>query len=201
VPTQGRKSAISAASIAFGAWSTIGEGRMSNIPAEKRRRYRRPLVAPIPEREGVRYVPLRRSLCKAPFVLLSALWLLGVQNRNLRRKLGPSGPGALGDPQTNPQISWASLIPSPSLFSSAPSTPLAHPQASLAKSTLRAPHPTLNTRRIRSVILSETLTSEISSHPSLNQHSCSFFAETTLHDYFKHTLVSNLEFTKIRIRL
>jgi hypothetical protein len=114
---------------------------------------------------------------------------------------GPLALGPWGTPQTNPQISWASLIPSPSLFSSAPSTPLAHPQASLAKSTLRAPHPTLNTRRIRSVILSETLTSKISSHPSLNQHSCSFFAETTLHDYFKHTLVSNLEFTKIRIRL
>lgn len=51
----------------------------------------------------------------SPFVLLSALWLLGVQNRNLRRKLGPCRPGGPGIPrQTHRYRGLLSFLSHPS---------------------------------------------------------------------------------------
>ncbi|KAK3290277.1 uncharacterized protein B0H64DRAFT_61873 [Chaetomium fimeti] len=175
------------------------EGCRTSLP--KKTQVPATLVAPIPGRESVRYVSLRCSLCKAAFLLLSALWVLGVQNRNLRRRVWPWGfwgPGMGRTPPDKPTdiVGFSHSFPIPLQLCAA--HPLAHTQASLAKSTLRAPRPTLNTRSIQSIILSETLSLAKHHQTHLyNQHLCSFFAETTLHEsLLQLTLVSNFEFTK-----
>lgn len=106
-----------------------------------------PLVAPIPSGESARYVPSSGSLCKALFLLLSAAWALGIQSAICATNQ---------DPRRRGHRVLLSFLPR---SSSAPRRPpLASHRLRWQSLFLGAHQPTLNTRRIQSVILSSTLT-------------------------------------------
>ena len=100
-------------------WVCVGEGRMSNIPAEKDAGTVDPSW-----RQSLRGKASGTYRCAAACARRLCVVVGSLDAWRPKSQFAPQT-GALWPwgPQTNPQISWTSLIPSPSLFSSAPSTP------------------------------------------------------------------------------